>query len=251
MADYKDIIQKVEILQNLLVEFATGGSGDEDTYDRLRKELSVHPLIKDRLPDFLTTQRTLKQFWPFIKAKFSAYADRRQYLWAEFGKVLTFLESSHTSPAEAVVSARLEELNQSYIHFEWDKALKRKTDDPEGAITSARTLVETICKYILDQSKTTYDEGLELPKLYKLTAQQLNLAPEQHQVAIFKQILGGCQTVVEGLGALRNKLSDAHGKSATQVKPSPRHAELAVNLAGAMAVFLLETFRANNTTRPT
>ena len=81
-----------------------------------------------------------------------------------------------------------------------------------------------------------------MPKLYKLTAEQLNLAPSQHTEKIFKQILGGCQTVVEGLGALRNKLGDAHGKGKRSVKPAARHAELAVNLAGAMATYLIRTW---------
>ena len=56
------------------------------------------------------------------------------------------------------------------------------------------------------------------------------------------QILGGCSTVVEGLGAVRNKLSDSHGKGKGRAKPGPRHARLAVNLAGAMATFLVETY---------
>jgi hypothetical protein len=50
--------------------------------------------------------------------------------------------------------------------------------------------------------------------------------------------------VVEGLGALRNRLSDAHGKGTAGVKPAPRHAELAVNLAGTMATFLVATWEA-------
>jgi hypothetical protein len=58
---------------------------------------------------------------------------------------------------------------------------------------------------------------------------------------VFKQILGGCSAVVEGLGALRNRLSDAHGTGKSAVKPAARHAELAVNLAGALAVYLLAT----------
>jgi hypothetical protein len=87
-----------------------------------------------------------------------------------------------------------------------------------------------------------YKDDIDLPKLYKLTAENLNLAPDQHTEQIFKQILGACQSVVEGLGALRNKLSDAHGKKTSQLKPSPRHAELAVNLSGTMTTFLLETF---------
>jgi hypothetical protein len=59
---------------------------------------------------------------------------------------------------------------------------------------------------------------------------------------LFRQILGGCQTVVEGLGALRNRHSDAHGKGITATRPAARHAELAVNLAGTMATFLLQTW---------
>ena len=91
-----------------------------------------------------------------------------------------------------------------------------------------------------------YGDDADLPKLYRLTAEELNLAPSQQREPIFKQVFGGCQTVVEGLGALRNKLSDAHGRGKTPSKPEPRHAELAVNLAGAMATYLVETFAGQN-----
>ena len=39
-----------------------------------------------------------------------------------------------------------------------------------------------------------------------------------------------------------------HGKSKVGVKPAPRHAELAVNLAGALAVYLLATWEARSET---
>jgi hypothetical protein len=64
---------------------------------------------------------------------------------------------------------------------------------------------------------------------------------------VSKQILGGCSAIVNGLGTLRNKLGDAHGKGASPVKPSARHAELAVNLAGTTALFLIQTYEANKT----
>ena len=47
--------------------------------------------------------------------------------------------------------------------------------------------------------------------------------------------------MVEGLGTLRNKIGDAHGKGGKPVRPARRHARLAVNLAGAMATFMVET----------
>lgn len=71
---------------------------------------------------------------------------------------------------------------------------------------------------------------------------RLQLAPSQHAEDDFKRILGGCTSVVEGLGGLRNRLGDAHGSGKKQRKPSARHAALAVNLAGGMAVFLVETW---------
>jgi hypothetical protein len=119
----------------------------------------------------------------------------------------------------------------------------RVTDDPEGAITASRTLLESVCKHILDSKGEEYDDNrIELPELYKKTSSLLNLAPDLHSETIFKQILGNCSGVVSGLGALRNKLGDAHGKGQRSVRPKPRHARLAVDLSGAISQFLVETF---------
>ncbi len=233
---------KIETLQNLMIEIATGGSGDDEEYKKLRAELLGNTEIKGLLPDFLQTNRTTGQFWQFIKFKFSTYAERRHFLWNEFSNVLNYLETKQNGIIDQSTSKTIGKFSQEYINSQWLKALERKVDDPEGAITTARTLIETTCKFILDSLNVNYKDDLELPKLYKMTAENLNLAPDQHTEQIFKQILGGCQTVVEGLGALRNKLSDSHGKKSSQVKPTSRHAELAVNLAGTMTTFLLETY---------
>jgi hypothetical protein len=107
----------------------------------------------------------------------------------------------------------------------------------------ARSLLESVCKSILDEAGKVYTERNDLPKLYHMTAEVLHLAPSQHQEEVFRVILGGCQSVVNGLGTLRNKLGDSHGKGSNPVKPSARHASLAVNLAGAMATFLVETWQ--------
>lgn len=237
-----DLQIKIETLQNMLIAIATGGSGEEDDYKKLRAELILNNQIKKYLPDFIQTNRTTGQFWQFIKFKFPSYAERRHYIWTEFSKVLNYIETKQKGIIDDSTSKTIDKFNQEYINSQWLKALERKADDPEGAITTARTLIETTCKFILDNLTISYKDDIELPKLYKLTAENLNLAPDQHTEQIFKQILGGCQTVVEGLGALRNKLSDSHGKKATQIKPTARHAELAVNLAGTMTTFLLETY---------
>jgi hypothetical protein len=91
--------------------------------------------------------------------------------------------------------------------------------------------------------RESYDDGAELPTLDSHAAKILKLAPSQHTEQVFRQILGGCQSVVEGIGSVRNRLSDAHGKGKRPVRPAPRHAELVVNLGDAMAVFIAATWR--------
>ncbi|EYD74421.1 Abortive phage resistance protein [Rubellimicrobium mesophilum DSM 19309] len=87
-----------------------------------------------------------------------------------------------------------------------------------------------------------YTDKEDLPKLYDMVAKELNVAPSQHTEEPFRKILGGVTTVVNGLGTLRNRLSDSHGKGAkAPVRPSARHASLAVNMAGALASFIADT----------
>ncbi|MCL4265766.1 MAG: abortive infection family protein [Anaerolineae bacterium] len=237
-----DLILKVETLQNLLLARATGGTGDWEEYKSLREELTNHSLVKPLLPSFVITCRDVSQFWSFISSKYNTYRERREYIWQEFSPLLNQLESSLRSLPDKIISDTLNDFDTDHIKQIWERAIVRREEDPQGAITTARTLLESTCKTILDDLQINYASDIDLPKLYKLTAEQLNLAPAQHTEQIFKQILGGCQTVVEGLGAVRNKLGDAHGQGKKPVKPAARHAELAVNLAGAMSIFLVRTW---------
>jgi Abortive infection C-terminus len=241
-----ELLEQTEALQNLLISEATGGKEDDAEYVRLRQLLISNAVLENALPRFLKTHRNLSQFWQFIKYKFSTYAERRDYIWGEFNPVLNMLEQGMLSPSDKAVTVALDKVDAAHVQAAWTKALDRRSTDPEGAITSARTLIEAVCKHILEESGTAYDDGAELPKLYKQTAEALNLAPSQHTELIFKQILGGCTAVVEGLGSLRNRLSDAHGKGKVAARPASRHAELAVNLSGALAIYLLATWEARN-----
>lgn len=237
-----ELAEEVDGLQNLLISLATGGGGDEKEYQRLRKKIIENPLLKENSPRFLRTCRDTSQFWQFIKYEYGSYAERRKFLWDSFRPLLEILEGQTATPADNSVSDALSELNAASVQELWGKAMDRRANDPEGAITLARSLLETVCKHILDDLNVTYKATADLPDLYKAVSKELNIAPSQHSEDIFKQILGGCTAVVEGLGALRNRLSDAHGRGRAGSKPSSRHAELAVNIAGTVAQFLVATY---------
>ncbi|MBU4511670.1 abortive infection family protein [Patescibacteria group bacterium] len=239
--------ERVEYLQNLLVSFSTAGDGDNDEYKYLRALFLKDATLKKLLPDFIRTKRSLNEFWEFIKRKFAHYYERREFLWKNFNPALSYLEERRMMPSENLISETLKRINVDTIYRGWEKALGRVKSDPDGAITSARALIESVCKFILDEKCIVYNsEVIQIHDLYKTTAKELNLSVEQHHENIFKQILGGCSGVISGLGLLRNKLGDAHGSGKVKIRPKERHARLAVNLAGSMALFLLETFLEND-----
>jgi hypothetical protein len=242
--DFDSDFERAQYLQNMLISDATGGTAEDRDYQTLRRLFVSNPETKDLLPSFVKTNRDLAQFWQFIKHKFDHYAERRGFIYSEFTPLLDFLEGKTPAPADNAISDALRSFDEEGVHSVWSKALERRASDPEGAITAARTLLETVCKHILDVRGIEYDsQKIELPALYKLASKELNLSPSQHTQEVFKQILGGCSGVVNGLGTLRNRLGDAHGQGKLPVRPAPRHAELAVNLSGSVALFLVATFQ--------
>ena len=143
-------------------------------------------------------------------------------------------------------------LSLDHIDFDFITQQIAKCDDKilhgdfEGAITNARSLIEAICKYVLEGRNVQYDGNSDLPELYKAVAKELNMHPEEHVDKPLKQILGGCFSIVNGLGAIRNKLSDAHGQSPKKrYKPLKRHAAFAVASSKALADFIYASYLEN------
>lgn len=240
-------IENASLMQGMLIAVAQNGSLDESVYSSIREEF-MNSNAKSFLPEIIKTCRDQRSVWGYLKNVSSgegSWAVRRNHIIDSFTPLLDHLEKGRQSPSDENISESISSFDANGVHKAWQKALQRRQNDPEGAITAARTLLETVCKHILDETGVDYSKD-DLPKLYGKTAEALDLAPSQHTEEAFKAILGGCYTIVQNLGSLRNKVSDAHGQGKDPVKPLPRHAILAVNLAGCMSTFLIETWNAKN-----
>ncbi|MBI4967247.1 MAG: abortive infection family protein [Rhodospirillales bacterium] len=237
-------LERAMMLQNMLMSLAQNGNIDDSVYAQLRSEF-MQDTTRLLLPEFIRTCRDQNQLWSFLKQVASgtgSWAARRSHIDNAFRPLLDHLEGRNSAPADTSISEALLSFDPDGVHRAWERALNRRNVDPEGAITAARTLLETVCMRILDDAGETYGPSDDLPNLYGRTSRILSLAPSQHTEDAFRAILGGCHTVVQNLGTLRNRISDAHGQGRNPVRPAPRHAALAVNLAGTMATFLVETW---------
>jgi hypothetical protein len=243
------LLDRVHRLQDGLVAEATGMTfdGGEVEYKKLRTEICNVSSVSSNVPPFLRRCSDLAQFWGWIKYERPTYAERRNLIWQAFGQLTEQLEFGSQSPINQHAVEILQIKGPADVHLYWDKAVSRVKNDPEGAITMARTLMEGCCKAILTDLEVQYSNKEDIPALWGKCSLQLGLAPSQHQEEVFKTILGNCVSIVSNISALRNKLGDAHVDQPKPVRPTPRHAALVVNLSGAMTTFLVETWHKKKT----
>ena len=130
----------------------------------------------------------------------------------------------------------------AFIDEQIEKSEQKTLDgDYDGAITNARSLLEGIMRDIeiaLDSDAPQKYDG-DMVKLYKRVQKVLNLEPSRRDIdSPLKQVLSGLNSIISGVAAIRNRMSDAHVRS---YKPSKHHAVLVVNSAKTMANFLYDT----------
>lgn len=243
-------------VQELSVVLESGvvrGEVDQKKYQALRQLIVDDPVTGPIAPAWLRKYRDLGQLRRFMQSDItstgqqSTYRERRDVIGRGLEPLLDALERG-VAPLDHSVNEAVRAFTSEEVGRVWGIALQRRSTDPDGAITIARTLVESVLKHIVAELDSSYTPeklaDMKLPQLYTLVSERLQLSPAQHDREDFKKILDGCSAVVSGLGSFRHEYGDVHGKGPRPRRAAPRHAELAVNLAGAMASFLVQTWAA-------
>lgn len=160
--------------------------------------------------------------------------------------------AQHTYPSTNshfnALKGKFEHADSDYIVRQITRMESAVNDDPGLAIGTAKELVESVCKTILDERGIEGYDTLELPKLVKLTAKELKLTPPDisdsaKAVESIRRILSNLATITSGVAELRNSYGTGHGKSARTKGLGPRHGRLAIGAASTLAVFLFETHK--------
>lgn len=148
--------------------------------------------------------------------------------------------------SELVEAKELDRISFEYIHEQTRKCNSKIGDkDFEGAVTNARTLIESICLFILEsKTKQKHDYDGNLLKLYKSVASLLKMSPGDYNDENLKQILSGVFSIINGVSGLRNAFSDSHGSAPSKMiyKIDERHAILTVNLAKTITEYLFLSY---------
>jgi len=150
-------------------------------------------------------------------------------------------EKDKSSPIIKEATKKLA-LDVPTVRKDFERALSSVSTDPEAALTSASSLIESVCKTILDEMAEPYPKDQDISHLIDAVVKKLNLSPIGHIDQDIKRILGGFSNIVKGVGSLRTKLGTAHGRGKSHLPVDSSLARLSIGAASTAAIFLLETF---------
>lgn len=145
-----------------------------------------------------------------------------------------------------MMRATLAGIDPGYLSQQITRMEAAVANDPALAIGTAKELVETVCKTILEERGISFSKGAEMPELVKATARALKLTPEDipdkaSAGDTIKRLLSNLGSITQCVAELRNQHGTGHGKKAGTRGLRVRHARLAVGAASTLAVFLVET----------
>lgn len=202
----------------------------------------LHPVV---CPDAVKARGLKEQFNSILKhANIELYEERlltgRPVIKART-RTLSILHRKHDIVATSIV------FDAEYVGKQIERMETAIHDDPSLAIGTAKELVETCCKTILEECHVEFSSNLDLAQLVKKTARELALTPEDipdgaKAAKTIKRLLSNLASITQGMAELRNSYGTGHGKSASAKGLQPRHAKLAVGAASTLVVFLLETY---------
>lgn len=116
------------------------------------------------------------------------------------------LGSLHAVGAVSGLAVRaVEGLPNFELRREWLKATSRLEKNPSAAVTSARTLLEAVCKAILRTDDSPDKPEADLGKLVRAVRRRLRLVDDGPDMT------PGVATLVNGLAQLSNAAGDRHG----------------------------------------
>ena len=120
--------------------------------------------------------------------------------------------------------------------------------DPSLAIGTAKELIETCCKTILEERGKPVSGCPDIPILTKTTLKELKLVPNGVPETargndVIKRLLQNLGTIGNNLAELRGLYGTGHGKHGKAKGLTTRHAKLAVGAASTLATFLFETHK--------
>jgi hypothetical protein len=167
------------------------------------------------------------------------------------GAKIELVDALANAPIISALAEALAPINFDTVSRDLERALANADSDPEDAVTSACSVVESVCRSIIVALGVGLPAKKDIQSLYKTVREHLALDPggsfRSDIVDDVRLTLSGLSSTIQGVGNLRTHGGDAHGRERGFARSiDPRIARLAIHTASAVALFLIETWQLKN-----
>jgi hypothetical protein len=158
------------------------------------------------------------------------------------GFIYTFIDSEKVS--SKVAATAVEKIDAIYIREMYNRAYKDvKEGNLDTALTHARTMVEEVLIYILEQNGKVVPKDGDIRKRYNEVKEIYSMHQTAEMDKRINALLGGLEKIITAVTEMRNSVSDSHGAGSERIIIKDYHAALLVNSAMAFADFILSVHR--------
>jgi hypothetical protein len=201
--------------------------------------------------DFVGQEGTLKSIVSYL----NRYLVHDGYELQQQDIKVHLVRAGTSAPVVEALADALQTIDFDTVQRDLQRALASAETDPEDAVTAACAVIESLCRSVLCELKLPLPTQLDIKGLYKAVREPLGLAPGRDDVspeiaADVREILGGLNSTIQGIGALRTHAGDAHGRERGFKRIDARIARLAIHAAAGAAIFIIETWQKKFPAKP-
>lgn len=221
-----------------LVSQCVRGEADDDEYRRTLEATSscVHR------PTWVDAYPTPWEMRQFLQRGRPHYAERDAFIADELD---TWVQHAQGGPCHADLSGldgKLENLGAEAVLDHLKTAERRLVDDPSGAFTMARTMLEAACKHVWRRHNPEDQSDLDNLGMNELVKKALSCISKERPATeheVLGHVSAGVNELAWAFSKGRKTWGDGHDKKVIGERPPPHLAECLVHLSAATAIFLL------------
>lgn len=168
---------------------------------------------------------------------------RRRYTTLEYCRSCTLVTSEGTRQIVTIARGIFQNTKFYAAYQDLEKArLAIRDGEFERSITHSIACLESTCRMIHEELGEKLPSDKSVSDLWKSTRKILEL-DQLNSENVITPLLNSLTGVVSQMGAIRNALSDAHGKGKFSPQTSESFAELSINAASTIATFAIRQFK--------
>ena len=188
----------------------------------------------------------LQSLWNYRKEKTPPEPNEE----SQFNTILNKFQSGINCNSLHQLKKKTKILNLDTVKNDLDRALNSISTDPESAITSACSTLESVCRSIIISLNSPLPQNKDLKTLFKTLIPLIGIPNPRKEISQdIINLSSGLTTVIGAIGALRTHGGDAHGRESGYVRLDQNTAKLAVNSAISISIFLIGLWESKHPTK--